>query len=72
MKNLNIVDALKITKVSHLYGKNSGCGTVGSCVWPFGEKKVASEIELKLSGKRGDGNELFKLPQVLQKGQILS
>lgn len=36
------------------------------------KKKVASEIELKLSGKRGDGNELFKLPQVLQKGQILS
>lgn len=31
------------------------------------EEKVASGIELKLSGKRRDENILFKLPQVLQK-----
>lgn len=39
MKDLKTVDALKITKGSHLYGKNPGCGTMENCLWPFGGRK---------------------------------
>lgn len=39
MKNLSIVDVLKITKGLHLHGKNCGCGTLRNCVWPFGGRK---------------------------------
>lgn len=42
MKSLNIVDALKITKGSHLYGKNPACGTMGNRVWPFGGRKSSN------------------------------
>lgn len=30
MESLYVGDALKITKGSHLYGKNPGCGTMGN------------------------------------------
>lgn len=37
MKNLNILDVLKITKGSHLCGRNPGCGEMRNCV--FGGRK---------------------------------
>lgn len=54
MKNLNIVDVLKITKGSHLHGKNRGRGTMRNRVWPFGgRKRKSSKWDRAAAGKKG-------------------